>query len=53
MRKEAEKQNNVDFMSMWAGQSAYLSKGYPAAELINKLIEDVNILLEKLNEGRS
>lgn len=53
MRKEAEKQNNIDFMSMWAGQSAYLSKGYPAAELIKKLIEDVNTLLEKLNEGHS
>lgn len=44
MRKEAAKQNNIDFMSMWAGQSAFLSLGLPAAELIKKLVFDVNTI---------
>jgi len=48
MRKEAEKQGNVDFMSMWAGQSVYLSKACSAAELIKKLTNDVNVLLKKI-----
>ena len=47
MRKEAEKQSNVDFMSMWAGQSVYLSQAYSAAELIKKLVNDVNVILKK------
>jgi nitronate monooxygenase len=37
MRKEAGKQNNIDFMSMWAGQAAYLCKALPAAQLIEEL----------------
>lgn len=41
MRKEAEKQNNIDFMSLWAGQAAYLSKGLPAADLIKILNNEV------------
>lgn len=41
MRKEAGKQNNTDFMSLWAGQSVYLCKACSALELMNKLINDV------------
>ncbi len=45
MRKEAEKQNCIDFMSMWAGQASYMCKDYSAAELIAKIISDINSLL--------
>ena len=37
MRKEAGKQNNIDFMSMWAGQSAHLCREISAEELIEEL----------------
>jgi nitronate monooxygenase len=37
MRKEAAKKNSTDFMSMWAGQSAYLCENLSVAELIKKL----------------
>lgn len=39
MRKEASKQDNINFMSLWAGQSAYLCKAIPAAQLIKEIIE--------------
>lgn len=41
MRKEARKQNNTDFMAMWAGRAAYLCKAIPAAQLIQELNEAV------------
>ena len=37
MRKKAAKMNNPEFLSLWAGQSAYLSKGLPAAQFIKEL----------------
>lgn len=46
MRKEAAKQNNIDFMSMWAGQAAYLCKALPATQLIEKLNSEVIALLK-------
>jgi len=42
MRKEAQKQNNTDFMSMWAGQSAYLCKEISAAKLIEDFDTEVS-----------
>lgn len=47
MRKEAAKQNQVDFLSLLAGQAAYLSKGLPAKELIEQLNKEVMNLLKK------
>lgn len=41
MRKEAAKQNNTDFMSLWAGQSAYLCKEISAAKLIEDFDNEV------------
>ncbi|KTD50859.1 NAD(P)H-dependent flavin oxidoreductase [Legionella quateirensis] len=38
MRRKAREQNNIDYMSMWAGQSAFLCRNTSAAELINALI---------------
>jgi nitronate monooxygenase len=40
MRNEAAKQNCTDFMSLWAGQSAYLCKETTVAELMRELIEE-------------
>lgn len=46
MRKEAAKQNKIDFLSLLAGQAAYLSKGIPAKKLINELNHSVLELLK-------
>lgn len=45
MRKEAVEQNCVDFMSMWAGQSAYLCSVLPAGKIIQELNKQVVALL--------
>lgn len=41
MRKVAQQQNNIEFMSMWAGQAAFKSQGLPIAELIERLNSDM------------
>jgi len=51
MRKEAAKQNNTDFMSMWAGQGAFLCKALPAAQLISELNSEVIDLLKQLEQS--
>lgn len=45
MRKEAAKQNNVDFMSMWAGKVAHKCKNLSALEFIQELNDGVMALL--------
>ncbi len=47
MRHEAAKQNNTEFMSMWAGQATYLCKTLPAAQLIEELNSEVITLLKQ------
>ncbi len=47
MRKEASRQNRIDFMSMWAGQAANLCKALPAAQLIQELNNQVLAILNK------
>jgi nitronate monooxygenase len=44
MRTAAAKQGNTDFISMWAGQHAYLSTGAPAGELIAELNRQMSSL---------
>jgi len=46
MRKEARKQSCIDFMSMWAGQAAYLCKELSAAQLIDELQHEVMLILK-------
>jgi len=46
MRKEADKQSNIDFMSLWAGQSARLSRGISAAQLMHQLVSEVEARFE-------
>lgn len=48
MRKEAARQNQVEFLSLLAGQAAYLCKDISATQLINELNNDVKSLLKKL-----
>lgn len=40
LRQAAAKQNRLEYCSMWAGQGAGLSRGMPAADLVNKLVEE-------------
>ncbi len=50
MRKESARQNNIDFMSMWAGQAAYLCKALSAAQLIEELNSEVITLLKQSSQ---
>jgi nitronate monooxygenase len=45
LRAAAAKANDTDFMSMWCGQAASLSRGLPAAELIAKMVEEYDAAL--------
>jgi nitronate monooxygenase len=40
LRQAAMKQNRMEYYSMWAGQGAGMSRAMPAAELVEKLIEE-------------
>ncbi|MGB0575832.1 MAG: NAD(P)H-dependent flavin oxidoreductase [Alphaproteobacteria bacterium] len=40
LRAAAAKANDTDFMSMWCGQAAALSRGLPAAELIETIVAE-------------
>ena len=40
LRKAASNQNNTDYMSMWCGQAASLSRGIPAVELIETILKE-------------
>ncbi len=44
MRKEAQRQNNIEFMSLWAGDAAHLCQSLPVAQLIAELSEEVSRL---------
>ena len=37
MRDNASKENNLDGMQAWAGQSSSLAKSIPAGELVDRL----------------
>ncbi|QMT59540.1 nitronate monooxygenase [Legionella sp. PC997] len=44
MRKKAKEQNNIDFMSLWAGQSAQLCRDMSVNELMNALVQEAEAL---------
>ena len=48
LRKAAAEAKNTDFMSMWCGQAAALSRGLPAAELIEIIITEYSATLDQL-----
>jgi nitronate monooxygenase len=41
MRVAAKAQNNIHFMSLWAGQSAFACRNIGAAELVGSLVKEV------------
>ena len=46
MRKQAAIQDNSDFMSLWAGQSASLCRICSASQLITDLVSEVNYVFK-------
>ncbi|MGM9452090.1 NAD(P)H-dependent flavin oxidoreductase [Legionella bozemanae] len=50
MRKKTKEQNNIDFMSMWAGQSAPLCRNTSANELIRALVLEAEALNKEISD---
>ena len=48
LRKTSAKENNPDFLSLWSGQSAAMSRNLPASELIQLLVTETESVLERL-----
>jgi len=55
MRQAAAKVGNADYVAMWAGQAAPLSRALPAAELIARLnaetIESIQTLKGMIHDS--
>lgn len=45
MRLAAAQQNNIDFMSLWAGQAAHLCQSISAVDLVNQINKNIELLL--------
>ncbi|MFC3909055.1 nitronate monooxygenase [Legionella dresdenensis] len=41
MRKKAKEIDNIEFMSLWAGQSSTLCRNIAAGELVNLLMREM------------
>lgn len=52
LRKAAVQQDNIDFMSMWAGQGTNSNKNLTANELMNEIVEEANHVLNLLCHHR-
>ena len=52
LRKASAKENNPDFLSLWSGQSAAMSRNMPACELIQLLVTETESVLERLATKR-
>lgn len=48
MRKEANKQNNMDFVSMWAGQRAYLAKNISVQQLMQAIDDELRFNMKQV-----
>ncbi|MFO7288382.1 MAG: nitronate monooxygenase [Bacillota bacterium] len=46
IRREAARRGNPDLMSLWAGQSASLSRSLPAGELVRNVVREAQDLLQ-------
>lgn len=42
MRKKAKELDDIEFMSMWAGQAASMCREIPASDLIKKLVDEAD-----------
>ena len=52
LRKASAKANTPDFMSLWSGQSAVMSRNLPASELIELLVKETESVLDRLVTAR-
>ena len=52
LRKASAIGNNTDFLSLWSGQSAVMSRNLPACELIQLLVKETESVLERLVTAR-
>jgi len=48
LRKASAEAGKEDFMSLWSGQAAALSKSLPAAELVETLVAETDAVLKRL-----
>ncbi|KQL45752.1 nitronate monooxygenase [Brevibacillus choshinensis] len=48
IRTAAAKQNRTEYLSLWAGQAAFLSRGLRAEELVAKLVEETERVVSGL-----
>lgn len=48
IREEAKKQNNPEYMSLWAGQASELCRNQPAAELFKTLVNEIRVVINSL-----
>ncbi|WP_085505124.1 NAD(P)H-dependent flavin oxidoreductase [Thalassobacillus devorans] len=46
LRKAAAEQNKPDYMSLWAGQNATLSREVPAGQIIERMVNEIKGLCE-------
>ena len=53
LRKASSQEGNTDFMSLWAGQSASLSRNLPAAKLLEQLVKETEQTLRQLISGEA
>ncbi|TVY04017.1 NAD(P)H-dependent flavin oxidoreductase [Paenibacillus cremeus] len=50
IRKAASEQNDIEFMSLWAGQASRLSRCLPAKEIFDSLITQTESIIKNLNK---
>ena len=53
LRKASSQEGNTDFMSLWAGQSASLSRNLPAEQLLAQLVKETEQTLRQLISGEA
>ena len=51
LRKASAEGGKEDFMSLWSGQAAALSKSLPAAELVETLVAETDAALDRLRKA--
>ena len=49
MRSAAAKQGRTEFLSLWAGQGAPLARREPVAELMQRLVSQMDEVMQKIN----
>ena len=50
MRSAAARQDRAEFLSLWAGQGARLARRLPAAELVRRLVDEMDATIARLRD---